>query len=111
MLSTSTGDMTYIAKTTNYSQNTNPLQMIPGGSISTSTQETARKLMTDNEIENMGDNMLILIEGQPSIKGHKVYWFFSNYFKERVYDVKNPNSIISQKYQPFNTSQKIIKKI
>lgn len=110
MLSTSTGDMTYIAKTTNYSQNTNPLQMIPGGSISTSTQETGRKLMTENEIENMGDNMLILVEGQPAIKGHKVFWFLSNYFKERVYDIKNPDSSISQKYQPFSISQKIIKK-
>jgi type IV secretion system protein VirD4 len=110
LLSNSTGDMTYIAKTTSYTQNTNPTQIFNGGSINTSTQETQRKLMTESEIEGMGDNMLIMIEGQPSIKGHKLFWYFSDYFNEKVYNVRNTSSGPSKKYPPLNVSQKIIRK-
>lgn len=110
LLSNDTGDMTYIAKTTSYTKNVNPLQVFNGGSTSTNTQETHRKLMTSNEVKNMGNNMLIMIEGQPTILGHKIFWYFSDYFKERVYDIRNPNSEISKRYQPFYISQKIVKK-
>ena len=110
LLSGSTGDMTYIAKTKSYTQNTNPTQIFNGGSINTSTQETQRKLMTESEIEGMGDNMLIMMEGQPSIKGHKLFWYFSDYFNERIYNVRNTSSGPSKKYSPLTVSQKIIRK-
>ncbi len=110
LLSGDTGDMTYIAKSTSYTKNTSPLQIINGGSTSINTQETQRKLMTPNEVSNMGNNMLIMIEGQPPILGHKIFWYFSDYFKARVYDIRNPECEISKKYQPFYISQKIVRK-
>lgn len=76
-LSKMVGQTTFVAETVNksYSQQGKGLFASTNVSTSVSTQETQRYLMNPDEIMNMGEKMIILIEGGTNILGYKVKYF------------------------------------
>jgi type IV secretion system protein VirD4 len=111
MLSKYTGITTFVAESTSTTSNHQPFQILQGsGSTTTNKQETSRPLMTADEITRLGDNMIILVEKRNPILGHKFAWYLSSKFKQRIFDVENPNNPGNTKYPPLKKSHRIIRK-